>query len=175
MQKILLSSAYYGFIIVLVTLGVLLIGMKTSYIKGYEIKIVQSGSMEPAIKTGSVVFIKKQPSYAVGDIVTFGVSSSKSLPTTHRIISEQLQAGQLVYQTKGDANEDPDPVFTSPRNIVGRALFSVPYLGYVLDFARKPLGFVLIVVIPALAVVFDEGLSIYREIRKRRQLATTDV
>src|SRR3989338_8215020 len=55
-------------------------------IKGnIEIKIVKSGSMEPAIKTGSIVVIKPASLYGVGDVITFGEDSRTTYPTTHRI------------------------------------------------------------------------------------------
>ena len=56
-----------------------------------ETKIVLSGSMEPEIRTGSVVVIKKIDTYEIGDIVTFGEDTKENVPTTHRIIEARLQ------------------------------------------------------------------------------------
>ena len=58
-------------------------------------------------------------------------------------------------------------------------MFTVPYLGYVLDFAKRPIGFVLLVGVPALIIIFDEIGKIIREIklmRRKKQLsnATTE-
>jgi len=38
--------------------------------QGLRTFVVQSGSMEPAIKTGSLVFVKPQSDYQVSDIIT---------------------------------------------------------------------------------------------------------
>ena len=67
-------------------------------IKGnYQIKIVQSGSMEPSIRIGSIVVIKPNASYAVGDVVTFGKDTQQDIPTTHRISSSRAVDGVLLF------------------------------------------------------------------------------
>src|SRR3989344_1742628 len=92
------------YVAIIVIVGLLLIALFP--IKGnYQIKIVQSGSMEPDIKTGSVVIIKPSSVYKVGDVVTFGKDTKKDIPTTHRIVSSRAQDGVIMFTTKGDANE----------------------------------------------------------------------
>ena len=135
----------------------------------YEVKIVQSGSMEPKIKTGSIVVIKPDDSYGVGDIITFGKDTRRDVPTTHRIVSDKVESGVFVYTTKGDANEDTDPHEVRKSEVIGKVVFSVPYVGYLLDFARKPIGFILLIVFPAGVVVFDEVMSIWREVKKKKK------
>lgn len=138
-------------------------------IKGnYQIKIVQSGSMEPSIKTGSIVVIKSRENYAVGDVVTFGKDTKEDIPTTHRIVSSRAIEGVIVFTTKGDANKSSDIKEIREDEIHGKVLFSVPFLGYMIDFARKPIGFVILIVIPAVIVIYDEGIKIYREISRLR-------
>lgn len=163
----LLKFGYYAFVLGILLLGGLLFVSAVPVFGDVQMKIVTSGSMEPAIKTGSVVMIKKEETYKVGDVITFSSLINRTEPTTHRVISEQIQNGELVYQTKGDANPDPDTNYTFKSAVVGKVLFSIPFLGYVLAFAREPLGFVLMIVLPALAIILDEGLTIYREIRDR--------
>src|SRR4030043_2456032 len=73
--------------------------------------IVQSGSMEPTIKTGSIVVSSWKDSYAPGDIVTFILNGNKKNIITHRIEFKQYPEGidkDPVYITSGDANEDFD-------------------------------------------------------------------
>lgn len=169
MNKALFSKIIYGiFILLLVCIGLLLIGTRVPLFGEYQIKIVQSGSMEPTIKTGALILIYPTGSYRVGDVVTFGEESVDSLPTTHRIIGETIEKGVLTYATKGDANEEKDAVPIAANDIVGEVLFDIPYVGYILDFARKPLGFVLIIVVPAVLIFIDEGMSIWREVRKKK-------
>ena len=49
-----------------------------------ELRIVESGSMEPAITTGSLVLILPKETYDIGDVITFK-SATADVPTTHRI------------------------------------------------------------------------------------------
>jgi signal peptidase len=163
----LFKTLYYAFVAVLIAFG-LLLGASYIGVGSIEVKIVQSGSMEPAIKTGSIVIIKPTDDYNVGDVVTFGKDTRDEVPTTHRIIEERIVSGQAQYIVKGDANDDRDPQEVRERDIIGKVMLSVPYLGYILDFARKPLGFVLLIGVPALVVVLDEASSIWGEVKKMR-------
>jgi hypothetical protein len=54
----------------------------------------------------------------------------------------------------------------APRNILGKVLFSIPYFGYIVDFARKPVGFALIIGIPALLIIGDELRKIFVETKR---------
>ena len=159
---------YYTLALMALGFGALLVLMQTDILPGYDVRIVQSGSMEPAIGTGSVVIIAERERYQVGDIVTFGGDDARDqLPTTHRIIEDRLQEGELVFITQGDANESPDLQPLRASDIRGAVIFTVPYLGYLLDFARQPLGFALLIGIPAAFIVFEESSNIYRALRGR--------
>lgn len=133
-----------------------------------EVKIVQSGSMEPTIKVGSLVVIKPAGSYQVGDVVTFGKDNKKEVPTTHRIVADRVENGTLLFTTKGDANEDNDTKEIRRNEIIGKVIFSVPFLGYIIDFAKQPVGFAILIGLPALYIAYDEVTKIVREIRKIR-------
>ncbi len=161
------SLLYFIFIALVAGTALLLVAVQTAIIPGISLYIVSSGSMEPAISTGSVVFVVAQESYHVDDVITFGGESNNTIPTTHRIIGENIESGVLVYQTQGDANDDPDLTRVSVREIKGKVMLSIPFLGYILDFARQPLGFALIILVPALFIAFEEGMNIWREIRVR--------
>ncbi|NCN52638.1 signal peptidase I [Candidatus Parcubacteria bacterium] len=173
MNTALFSKIAYGFFIgFIILIGVLLIGTKVPLFGDYSIKIVQSGSMEPAIKTGALVLIYPTGSYRVGDVVTFGEDTKTRVPTTHRIIAETITKGELMYTTKGDANEEADITPTPASKITGEVIFDIPYIGHIIDFARKPLGFILIIVLPAALVFIDEARTLVREFRKKDEEAS---
>jgi signal peptidase len=130
-----------------------------------EMKIVKSGSMEPTIMTGGIVVIKPEPSYAVGDVVTFGEDTKEKIPTTHRIIEESVENGTTYFTTKGDANEEQDPQKVAASEVIGKVVFTAPYAGYLLDFSRQPLGFALLVGVPAASLILNELFSIWNELR----------
>lgn len=157
-----------------------LVGAEGSY-------VVLSGSMEPAIAPGDVVFVYATDpgSIDVGDIVTYSREDAQ-VPTTHRVIevieTNDVPSGVLL-RTMGDANEDPDqvpvaggavhgvvPAVTLP--VIGTVLFVFPAMGHVIQFANTTPGFLLLVGLPLGAFILNEIWTIARGgIRKER---TTD-
>lgn len=168
----LLSIGYYLLIALVLVLGVLLVGIESELIEGYELRIVQSGSMEPAIATGALILTRTQEQYAVGDVITYTERGPQNLPTTHRIIADGVRDGEVEYTTQGDANDAPDPNSVPQSAVSGKVVLDVPWLGYLIDFARQPLGFVLLIVIPALAIFIDESINIYKGLRERKAART---
>ena len=170
--KIFYRTFYVAIIAIVGLLLIALFPIKDNY----QIKIVKSGSMETDIKVGSIVVIKPlstssgQASYKEGDVVTFGKDTKTNIPTTHRIIGSRAEQGVIFFTTKGDANEDPDTNEIRQSDIHGKVLFDVPFFGYIIDLARKPLGFAVLIILPAAIVIFDEGIKIFREIKKMRAL-----
>lgn len=159
---------YYVFFGAIALIAVLLIISILPITGNFKVMAVLSGSMEPAIKTGSVIAIKPSDNYKIGDIITFGEMSKTKTPTTHRIYDMRVQEGEPVYVTKGDANNAPDAKEITGKEIIGKVLFNVPYVGYAVDTAKKPWGFALIIIAPAMIIIFDEIKKIIREIKKRK-------
>ena len=159
----------YWVVIGFIILVALLLIISTFPITGnYKVMTVISGSMEPTIKIGSVVVVKPESDYKVGDIITFGPASKTKAPTTHRIFDIKVVDGNPVYITKGDANNGPDAKEIQKKDIIGKVLFSVPYVGYAVDFAKKPIGFALIIIVPAALIIIDEVKKIFYELKKKK-------
>ena len=131
---------------------------------------VYTGSMEPAIPVGSVVVIKPvdPETLKIGDIICFQLSEPTSI--THRIINITGEG----FITKGDANEDPDTRIVKKEKVIGKAIFTVPFIGYLGYFVRTPLGFILLIVIPAGLIIIMEIRNIAKELRKQKQEQTSN-
>jgi len=168
MKKI-YTAGYYAFVAIVISIAIVILASVLPIPGKLELKIVQSGSMEPAIKTGALVVIKPESTYKEGDIITFGKDTKKDIPTTHRIVAIRAESGVAVYTTKGDANNAADPKEIKQSEVIGRVLFSVPFLGYIIDFAKHPIGFILLVGLPALYIVYDEVTKIVGEVKNLRQ------
>jgi signal peptidase len=125
--------------------------------------VVTSGSMEPVMSPGDVIVVNSVAAGSIeeGDVITYGASGD-GLPTTHRVVDVTQQDGALAFETKGDANEDPDGSLVTPDEIQGRVmsvggyLFVIPLVGYVIDFAGTPVGFVALFAIPVGLLVLGE-------------------
>lgn len=174
------------------SLAYLLLGAKGKalpFFEDYQIRTVMSGSMEPTLPVGSVALIKKQaPSaFVEGDIMTF-MSNDPALSgkvVSHRVIEViDSENNGLMFLTKGDANEDPDLAAAIAPNVIGRVVFDVPYLGYVLNFMGTKNGFFLLLLLPCMVILLLEVIGLIRNVRlyceereqlRRAQAEKTDV
>jgi len=135
----------------------------------FDTRSVLTGSMEPAIPTGSIVFIVPKDTYGEGDIITYSRKASQmEIPITHRIMGAEMVDGQFIYVTQGDANEYADTAAVYEDEVLGKVVGHVPFLGKLLDVARTPFGFAALIVIPALLVIFDESRKIIRIVREEK-------
>jgi len=135
-----------------------------------KILSVSSGSMSPAIPVGSSIVVRPVSEYRVGDIVTFvyepnGDKTKKEDKelVTHRIVEIKDSTGLPNYITKGDANSTPDNGQVRPEQIVGKELFAIPLLGYLLSYVKTLPGLILVIVIPAIIIIFEEINNIRKE------------
>jgi len=133
---------------------------------GWRVDVVLSGSMEPALKVGAVAITRPVDAEDIkaGDILTFYSPLSERL-ISHRVIAVE-QGSSLHFSTKGDANEDADPFILPPENVVGKVCFHIPYLGYVSQFVKTPLGFLLTLCLPGLIIIIMELRNIWRMLTK---------
>ena len=83
---------------------------------------------------------------------------SQSTSITHRIIN--VTDGGFI--TKGDANEDPDQWTVKRENVIGKVTFTIPYSGYTGYFVRTPIGFILLIIIPATLLIINEIIKIIK-------------
>ena len=153
-------------LIILILIGILVVFSFIPFPGNYKIFTVQSGSMEPTIKTGSLIFVKPISEYSVGDIVTRRTTDPK-ITITHRIFSKTDVNGQTAFETKGDANNAPDGEKFTKEGIIGKVLLAIPLLGFPVSFAKTTQGLILIVIIPAVIIIYDEMQKIKEEIRRK--------
>ena len=91
---------------------------------GFGSFVVLSGSMEPMIQTGSLIYVQETDDYSQGDIITFTVGEET---VTHRIVGETSEG----FITKGET-QSVDSWRIEPRQIHGEYLGSIPLYGYLL-------------------------------------------
>ena len=127
---------------ILVTLVVILaLLLVAPRLIGIDTYVVISGSMEPEFKTGGLIYTTKKvdpTNIEIGDAITFKMSESTI--ATHRVIDIVEEDGVPKFQTKGDANDAPDANLVPYENVIGRALFDIPGLGYVANYIQNPPG-----------------------------------
>lgn len=117
-----------------ILLAALLVGLYIFKIRPY---IVKTGSMEPAIHTGSVVFVNQRTELSeikVGDVISF--RKGGEMLVTHRVV--KIEDGK--YTTKGDANNTNDPEPVTEENYIGKTVTVLPGLGGLFSFLKTTAG-----------------------------------
>ena len=110
---------------------------------GLDVYTVLSGSMEPNIPVGSLIYVQdKNPAdLKAGDVITY-MASEKTV-VTHRIVEvvpDENDPSVLRFRTKGDANNTEDGGLVHSNNILGKQVFHIPLLGYVSNYIQSPPG-----------------------------------
>ena len=132
-----ISGALVG---IVVLLAIALVGVRLIGLQPY---VVLSGSMEPTYHVGSLIYVKSvdYKELEVGDPITYMVSQDTVV--THRIIEvlvDEEDPNTIRYFTQGDANSVADGTSVHYKNIIGKPVFSIPYLGYVSNYIQNPPG-----------------------------------
>jgi signal peptidase I len=142
----------------LLALVLLLLAGTAPSVLGYESFVVYSGSMEPAIMTGDIAVVGpvKAGELKVGDVITFRTAANPDVVVTHRLVQlETDPGGHLMFQTKGDANDIVDQVQVEQGALLGRVAYSLPRLGYMVDFSKRTEGKALFIALPGLLLAGD--------------------
>ena len=92
----------------------------------------------------------------IGDVVTFKSKDDSTTLVTHRIEQISKENGELSFITKGDANDVIDLEPVKSENIIARVQYDIPYLGYMTEFIKTKQGMLLVVIIPAIALLLIE-------------------
>lgn len=138
----------------------------TPSVFGYTIHRIASGSMEPELSIGDVIFSSKVNAVSdigVGDIITFqGDNRFNNRKVTHRVLVAPYEDanGKIVVVTKGDANENDDGAI-SFADVESKFIKKVNFLKDVYNFFFSTWGF-LIFIFLLLLVFFDEIVNIIR-------------
>ena len=138
------------------------------YISGFVPYVVLSGSMEPTIKTGSVCFINKHAKFEnvkEKDVIAFRMNDGTLV--THRAV----KIDNTGITTKGDNNKDEDNNIVNKGNFVGKNLFWIPKVGYVIKAFQTTVG--RIIAIALIIVLLVAGLLFGDDNKKEKNKQTT--
>lgn len=139
--------------LILVSVIVVCIPVTVPKLIGYEIYDIVSGSMEPEIPVGSVVYVKAADPSEVqeGDVIAFwrGAPAEGDEETAeegieegavvvHRVVLNQIVEGW--FETKGDANTDVDMSHVPYGDLIGRVTYHIPLLGGVMGLLGSTVG-----------------------------------
>lgn len=104
---------------------------------GYEIYEVVSGSMEPEIPVGSVIYVVKAAPEEIAENEIIAFQSGNSV-ITHRVVENRLVEGEFI--TKGDANAKEDFKAASYQSLIGRVSLHIPVMGRLMTLYTSVIG-----------------------------------
>lgn len=141
--------------VLLIIIILLCLPLTVPRVMGYNIYTVITGSMEPAIPTGSLVYVKGVPAADVkeDDVIAFYGSNNSSAIITHRVVANSEIMGEFI--TKGDANKTKDMNPIPYADYIGKVVFSVPVLGGVAQAFTSLAGKIAAASIVGLAVLLE--------------------
>jgi signal peptidase len=137
-----------------------------AWLAGWKLQAVETGSMDPALPTGSlaVVVPTRPETVEVGDVIAYR-EPADGRRVLHRVIGVTTShTGEVFFETRGDANATPDPLLAPASAIQGRLAWHVPHLGRAATALRPPIGLLVLAGVPVLPLAVGE---IYR---RRRSL-----
>ena len=133
---------------------------KPPSVLGLTPMVVLSGSMsgeaEDHIEVGDLVFVGRAApeELEVGDVIAY---MNGGATVTHRITAIDTNTdGDLLFTTKGDANNAEDTTPVTEEQLVGIYRWRIPKVGDFALFLQTPLGMLLFVGVPVLAfLIYD--------------------
>lgn len=130
---------------------------------GIQINAVATGSMEPDLPAGSLIFVKavNYEDIAIGDDITFAKGNG-SILVTHRVIYKSEQTKTLT--TQGIANNVADSPI-SYNDVKGKVVFSIPFIGYIVLFINTFIGKIICIAI-VIAIILIMILTSFKNKRK---------
>jgi len=104
-------------------------------------------SLKNGFSKGDIIIVWGRFTPKIGDIIIFkpNIGATSQTPIIHRIV--KIENG--IIQTKGDHNEaqitlpnekNIDETHIKPDQVIGKAVFKIPYLGYIKIWASQLTG-----------------------------------
>lgn len=139
--------------VVLIVVILICIPLTVPRIFGFQVYNVISGSMEPAIPTGSLVYVKSVAASSVEkeDVIAFYSEVDTGAIITHRVVENHKVSGEFI--TKGDANKQKDPLPVKYEYLLGKVVVSIPFLGELLALVATTKGKIVVACMIGFSVV----------------------
>lgn len=133
---------------------------------GVKAFVIISGSMEPNLNIGDIVFMKEvdESDIYVDDIIAFRDEQSI---VTHRVIGIVENDGK-EFVTKGDNNSSKDSHNVTYEDIEGKYIGKIPYLGNIILFFKDKVVILIVILVFCLGYLYSVKIAKRKE--KRREL-----
>ena len=141
----------------------------------FSVYTIVSGSMEPTINVYDVIIntrVHNPSDIKKNDVITF-ISTwqvTYGMTVTHRVVGTRvLDDGSTCYITRGDNNTQEDQACVKENNVIGVVKAVIPGLGRVQSFLSSSMGWLLIIIIPALYIIVKDIIKLFKLAKESKE------
>ena len=149
-----------GLVVTIALVGTWALLLRPPFLGGDTSYVIVSGtSMDPTLKTGDLVVVRRRPAYRNGDVVAFRIpkgDGAAGAKVIHRIIGGSAKEGFIL---QGDNKPSPDIWRPKPDDVLGKQWLHLPGFGRYLVRAREPLPLAILAALIVFITVVTWGLS----------------
>ncbi|MDH5447843.1 MAG: signal peptidase I [Candidatus Bathyarchaeota archaeon] len=152
-------------------------GLKTYLRTDYPLLAVASGSMIPTLNVGDLIIVQGGlnvddivAEYETGDVIVFHKPRNSDELIVHRAVEKHGSGDIAFLKTKGDNNPSgTDPWEVDNTDLVGKVVWSIPYLGQIPLLVRTPTGMSIIVILIVILILLEFVIPSSKEKKKPEQ------
>ena len=171
---VLLAMALFA--VVFTIISVTTVNNTQRSLNGYKFFVVLSDSMSATdFSAGDMIVVKEVDVNTLekDDIITFYSTDPKSLGEiiTHKIREvKKNENGKLIgFETFGTTTNTTDETLAEPTNIIGQYQFSIPKLGYFIQFMKTPVAYIIFVAVPFALIIGHEVYKCFKIIDENKK------
>ena len=164
------------FAVVFTIISVTTVNNSKRSLLGYKFFVVLSDSMSATdFSAGDMIVVKEVDVNTLekDDIITFYSTDPKSLGEiiTHKIREvKKNENGKLIgFETFGTTTGSSDETLAEPTNIIGQYQFSIPSMGYFIQFMKTPVAYIVFVAIPFALIIGSEVYKCFKIINENKK------
>ena len=134
----------------------------------FSVYTIVSESMEPTINVYDVIVntkVNKPSDIKPNDVITFTSTwqVTYGMTITHRVVgTKQLDDGSTCFITRGDNNTQEDQACVKENNVISKVKAVIPGLGRIQAFLSTSLGWLMIIIVPALYIIVKDVLKLFK-------------
>lgn len=146
----------YGFLVFIFVSAAVFYFTPIRFLRGHGV------SMEPKIRDGDAIVIRPVGRSEIqrGDVITFGTEPGYLI--THKVVGFENDTiiTHGINLPKGDVER------VEYSQVVGELVLVIPKAGIILQYVNSGIGFVLLILLPASLIIFNEARKIRKELKK---------
>jgi len=135
---------------------------------GIKMYVIISGSMQPELDIGDIVVVKnvEKNELKEGDIISFRKGQTV---VTHRITEVLEQGNEIQFKTKGDNNNVEDLDKVKEKDVEGKVVQKISYLGNIVLLLSDKTWIITIVLFYYVYLVHDQSIQKRKILRRMKR------